>query len=243
MKRFSTLRPIAAALLAAAPLTFVVPASPAAAIPVFDPTNYAQNVLQAARALEQINNQVKSLQNEAAMVQDMARNLKRIDFPELERLKSSMAKVGRLIDEAKGIDFRVDRLDERLRAMFPGSVDAALRSDRRVVDARARLDAATAGLRQSMAVQAQVAENVRGDAGLLEELVGRSQSADGALAAAQATNQLLALSAKQQLQLQSLLAASLREASVERARRVQAEGEARESTRRFLGLGRAYTPQ
>ena len=30
---------------------------------VYDPTNYAQNVLTAARSLEQINNQIRSLQN------------------------------------------------------------------------------------------------------------------------------------------------------------------------------------
>jgi len=34
---------------------------------VFDPNNYAQNVLTAARALQQINNQIASLQNQAQM--------------------------------------------------------------------------------------------------------------------------------------------------------------------------------
>ena len=42
---------------------------------VFDPSNYAENVLQAARALEQINNQIQSLQNEAQMLINQARNL------------------------------------------------------------------------------------------------------------------------------------------------------------------------
>ena len=55
----------------------VVPAAPAAAqMAVFDGTNYAQNLLQAARALDQVNNQIKSLQNEATMLQNMAANLK-----------------------------------------------------------------------------------------------------------------------------------------------------------------------
>ena len=41
-------------------------ASPAGAqLVVYDPTNYASNVLQAARALEQVNNQIQSLSNEA----------------------------------------------------------------------------------------------------------------------------------------------------------------------------------
>ena len=64
----------------------------------------------------------------------------------------------------------------------------------------------------------------------------------GSLQAQQAANQLLALSAKQQLQLQEMLAAEYRSQAVERARRVQSEAEARAATRRFLGSGRAYQP-
>src|SRR4051794_30468905 len=42
---------------------------------VYDPSNYAQNVLQAARALQQINNQITSLQNQTQMLLNQARNL------------------------------------------------------------------------------------------------------------------------------------------------------------------------
>lgn len=223
--------------------SFALPASPAAAqLSVFDPTNYAQNLLQAARALEQINHQIASLQNEASMLQNMARNLERIDFPQLERVTSAMQRIDGLMGQAQGIDFRIDRLDERVRTMFPGAAGRALRLDQRVAEARARLDAATAGYRQAMGVQAQVVENVREDAGTLAELVGRSQGAVGSLQVGQAANQLLALSIKQQLQLQSLMAAEFRGAAIERARRTQAEEDGRAATRRFLGIGRAYTP-
>lgn len=230
------------ALAAAAPVAITLPASPAAAIPVFDATNYAQNLLQAARALEQINHQIASLQNEAAMLRNMARNLERLDFPQLQQVNSAMQRIDQLMGQARGIDFRIDGLDQRLRSLFPGAVDLALRRDQRVLEARARLDAATAGYRQAMGVQAQVVENVREDATLLAELVGRSQNAVGSLQASQAANQLLALSIKQQLQLQNLMAAEFRDASVERARRAQAEEDGRAATRRFLGTGRAYTP-
>ena len=87
-----------------------------------------------------------------------------------------------------------------------------------------------------MSVQAQVAENVREDAGVLSELAASSQSAVGALAVGQAANQLLALSVKQQLQLQNLMASEFREAAIERARKAQAEEDGRAATRRFLGL-------
>ena len=40
---------------------------------VFDPNNYAQNVLTAARELQQINNQITSLQNQAQMLINQAK--------------------------------------------------------------------------------------------------------------------------------------------------------------------------
>ena len=43
--------------------------------------------LETARALEQINNQIQSLQNEAAMLRNMAKNLSKVDFAELEDLR------------------------------------------------------------------------------------------------------------------------------------------------------------
>jgi len=229
------------ALAGAAASAALVPAGPARAIPVFDATNYSQNILQAARALEQINHQIQSLQNETAMLQNMARNLERIDFPQLEDINSAMQRIDQLMQQAQGIDFGIDGLDARMRALFPGSVENVLESDQRVVQARARLDAAMAGYRQAMRVQAQVVENVRQDAGLMAQLVERSQGAVGGLQAQQATNQLLALSVKQQLQLQSLMASEFRSQAIERSRRAQAEEDGRAATRRFLGTGRAYS--
>jgi P-type conjugative transfer protein TrbJ len=217
--------------------TFAPPLAPAqaAGMPVFDATNYAQNLLQAARALSQINNQLKSLQNEASMLRNMATNLRTIDFPQLERLTSAMQRIDQLMGQADGIRFRVEGLDLQVRALFPGALGTALTYDQRVAQARARLDAATAGYRQAMDVQARIAENVKADSAILGELAATSQGAAGALQVGQAANQLLALGVKQQLQLQNLMASEFREAALERARRVQAEEDGRATTRRFLG--------
>ena len=230
-----------AAFALALGLSVATPTVPvwAAGMPVFDATNYTENLLQAARALEQINNQVKSLQNEAGMLQNMAKNLARIDFPQLDRMTSAMQSIDRLMGQAQGVDFRIDRLDERVRALFPGELQRLLTRDERAGQARARLDSAAAAFRQAMTVQAQVAENARSDAGLLAELAAASQSAEGALQASQAANQLLALSIKQQLQLQNLMATEYRSQSLDRARRMQGEEDGRTAVRRFLdGTGR-----
>lgn len=235
--------PLAALLAAAAPLALLaLGASPAAAIPVFDASNYAQNLLQAARALEQINHQIASLQNEARMLETMDRNLERLEFPEIERLRRTMERIDDLMAQARAIDFRVEGLDRRLEALFPGTGAQALAGEPRVARARERLAAARDGYLQAMRVQAQVAENLGEDAALLEALARRSGGAVGALQAQQAASQLAALGVKQQLQLQALLAAEFRSEAIERARRAQAEADGRETTRRFLARREGYAP-
>ena len=231
-----------AAVVAVPASSVLVPARAEAAMPVFDATNYSQNLLQAARALEQINHQVTSLQNEAAMLETMARNLKAIDFPQLAKINSALQQIDGLMGKAKGIGFDVGQLDAKFRTMFPGAGDGALKTDQRVAGARARLESAMEGFRHSMAVQSEIVSNIRQDSTLLGELAARSQGATGALAVQQATNQLLALDTKQQLQLQDLLAADFRSQAIERARRAQGEADARASTTRFLGSGKAYSP-
>jgi type IV secretion system protein TrbJ len=56
----SRFRVVLVSKCAALILSFTV-AQPASAIIVFDPSNYAQSVITAARSLEQINNQIRSL--------------------------------------------------------------------------------------------------------------------------------------------------------------------------------------
>jgi P-type conjugative transfer protein TrbJ len=221
-----------------------VPSTPAhAQLTVFDPGNYSQNILTAARTLTQINNQIQSLQNEATMLINQAKNLSRIDFPQLQAITQNLQQIDRLMGQAQAIKFQVSGLDQRFSQLFPSDFGQALRTNQQVIGARSRLDASMDAFRHTMTVQSQVVENVSADAQTLADIVSRSQGAEGSLQAQQATNQLLALTAKQQFQIQTLMAAQYRADATEAARRVQAEQEARTATKKFLGTGHAYTPQ
>src|SRR5436309_2093051 len=121
--------------------------------------------------------------------------------------------------------------------MFPKSFNQTLTGNQHVIATRARLDASMDAYRHTMTVQAQVVENVAADASTLNGIVQRSQGAQGALQAQQATNQLLALVAKQQFQLQTLMAAQYRADAIERASRAQAQSDAQGATKKFLGSG------
>lgn len=209
---------------------------------VFDPSNYSQNLLTAARTLQQINNQIRSLQNETQMLTNQAKNLTRTDFPELQQLTATLQQIDRLMGQAQGIDFHVAGLDQQFRSLYPQQYNNVLTGDQQAQSAKARFDAAMAAFRQTMSVQSQVVENVAADQSALASLAARSQGAEGALQAQQATNQLLALVAKQQFQIQTLMAAQYRAETTDAARRAQSELDARGRTQKFLGSGTAYTP-
>jgi P-type conjugative transfer protein TrbJ len=218
-------------------------ATPAQAIIVFDPSNYSQNILTAARTLEQINNQIRMLQNQATSLTNQAKNLTTVSFPELQAITQTIQQINQLMGQAQGIQFRVAGLDQQFRQMFPQSFNQALTVNAQVVAAKTRLDTSMAAYKQTMMVQSRVAENVEADAQTLSGIIARSQGAEGALQVAQATNQLLALTAKQQFQIQQLMAAQYRAEAIEQARKVQAEAEAKAATAKFLGTGSAYTPR
>ncbi|UCI32141.1 P-type conjugative transfer protein TrbJ [Mesorhizobium sp. B4-1-4] len=213
---------------------------PANALIVFDPSNYTQNVLSAARALEQINNQIQSLQNQATMLQNMARNLQSLDFSSVGQLTGSFQRIDGLMDQASGLSFDLDKVQDQWRRQYPDSYDATIKVSDVASAARERWQSAMQAFRQTMGVQSQIVDNVRGDGELLTDLVNRSQGAAGALEASQATNQLIALSTKQQMQIQTLLATQFRAEVEDAARKAQSEEAARQTTKRFLGTGTAY---
>src|SRR3546814_21155984 len=87
MMRIPVQKHLAAAALAlgtcgSPAIGLTAPAAPASAqITVFDPSNYAQSVLTAARPLQQVDPQIRQLQNDARMLPDRDRNPRTIDFP------------------------------------------------------------------------------------------------------------------------------------------------------------------
>ncbi len=238
-------RIIAACLAGAAVMaTMIGPVTPASAQfggVVFDPSNYAQNVLTAARTLQQINNQIQSLQNEAQMLTNMAKQLQRLDFSSLQQISTSMQKVGTLMNQAQGIAMNLSATETALRDQYPNSFDAAATTSQTLARAQTQWQSAMDAYRQTMRVQAQVVENVGDDAGLLATLVTQSQSAVGSVQVGQAANQLQALAIKQQMRVQQMMAAQYRADALERARQAQALEAARAATRTFIGGSSLYT--
>ena len=208
---------------------------------VYDPTNHAENLLTAARALEQINNQIASLQNEAQMLINQARNLTSLPFSALSDLQRNVDRTRQLLAQAQNIAFDVQQIDQLFQQDYANipqtATDAQL-----VADARARWGYTVGGLQDAMGVQAGVVGNIDAQRAQLSALVGESQTAVGALQATQAGNQLLALQAQQIADLTAVIAANGRaEALVEAERSATAE-QGRVQRERFLTPGSGYQP-
>jgi P-type conjugative transfer protein TrbJ len=214
---------------------------PAAAQIVYDPSNYAQNVLQAARALEQINNQITGLQNQAQMLINQARNLANLPQSSLGKIQQSIQRTQQLLGEAQRIAYDVGQIDRAFSTTYgPASTTA---SDQSLIDgARERWRNSVASVQDAMKVQAGVVANIDTHRVEMSSLVTASQSATGALQATQAGNQLIALQGQQIADLTATVAAHERAQNLEAARRAAAQDQAREQLRRFLAPGAGYRP-
>jgi conjugal transfer/entry exclusion protein len=187
-------------------LTLAVEAPPASAQwIVYDPTNFSQNVLTAARELQQINNQIQMLTNQATSLVNQARNLANLPMSTLTQLQSSIAQTQSLLGQAQNIAF----------------------------NAQTRWQNSVGAFEDSLKVQAGVVGNIPTNSSAMTSLVSASQNATGALQAAQAGNQLLALQSQQLSDLVAVLSAKGRADALEQARSAAAEAQGQQNYKTF----------
>jgi P-type conjugative transfer protein TrbJ len=199
---------------------------------VYDPTNYSQNVLTAARTLTQINNQIQQIQNQATSLINEARNLAQLPMSTLQTLQSQVDQTRRLLSEAQRVAYDVTDVQKIYGSRYKGSVLKAGQMQM-VANAHARWQDSVAAFEDAMKVQAGIVGNLGATRSSISALVTASQSATGALQTAQAGNQLLALQSQQLADLTAALAAQSRAQSLVSARMAAEEAEGRERFRRF----------
>ncbi|ESZ69204.1 MULTISPECIES: P-type conjugative transfer protein TrbJ [unclassified Mesorhizobium] len=231
----------AAALLVAPAALSPFLTTPAQALIVFDPSNYSQNVLTAARSLEQITNQITSLQNQAQMLINQARNLASLPFSSLEQLQQSVQRTQQLLSQAQNVAYDVRQIDQAFQQKY-GNVSLSASDQQLVADARSRWGNTVGALQDAMRVQAGVVGNIDTNRSEMSALVGQSQGATGALQATQAGNQLLGLQAQQLADLTAVVAANGRAQALQSAEQATAADQGREQRRRFLTQGSGYQP-
>ena len=237
---------IGATLLSAPVAILIANVTPAYALfgfgdVVFDPSNYAEALVQSARELDQINNQIQSLQNEAQQLINEARNLASLPYSALQQLQQSIFQTQQLLQQAQGIAFNVQQIDQVFFQQY-SNIDLSQSDQQLIGQARTRWQNTVGALQDAMRVQAGAVGNIDGQKAQLAALVGQSQGATGALQATQAGNQLLALQSTQLSDLVAVLSANGRADALAEGERAAAATEGQELRKRFIAPGAGYAP-
>src|ERR1700733_1574505 len=81
-----------------------------AQLAVIDSSNLTQNLLTAARTLQQINNQITQIQQFLQMLQNQQRNLTALPFSVLQQLSQTVSRLTSLMGQAQGILYNVQNV-------------------------------------------------------------------------------------------------------------------------------------
>ena len=207
---------------------------------VFDPANFAQNVMTAARELQQVNNEIHMLENQATSLVNQARNLASLPYSALGQLEQQIAQTQQLLVQAQRIAYSVGTIDQAFTQTYPQAYASSTSSQQLLSDAQSRWKNALAAFQDTMHVQAGVVTNLNNTRTQINALVSSSQSATGALQAAQSGNQLVALQTTQLADLVALMASIARAQSLDGARTLESEVQAQAQTANFLNYGSGY---
>ncbi|HZV04281.1 MAG TPA: P-type conjugative transfer protein TrbJ [Gemmataceae bacterium] len=212
-------------------------------LPVIDTSNLAQNILTAARTLQEINNQIVQIEQFVQMLENEARNLTSLPSSIISALDSAVSQITTLMNAATGILYNVTNVESQFSQFYPQTISPGSTDSQIVADAQTRWQYSLQSFQHTMELQSQIVQGMPADQAQLDAVLAQSQGAVGILQAAQAGNQLTALLAKQLLAAQTLLATQGRAQAIEQARRAEAEEEAHEQYQRFLGASPGgYSP-
>ena len=184
---------------------------------VFDPTNFVNTLETAVRLLKMVGiaqNQLAMMEANLARLEDL---IEMLNDPDLENLK----KLEAISENAEGLAYVVDALEASFKNLYP---DYTSPVDVKAFEEMQRkwLTQTRESIRKAMAVQGGVTD-LKDDRADLESALSKAREADGNLRIGQAAAEINAITAKQLLRLEHMMAVS------ERARAAQmAEENARE---------------
>ncbi|WP_234730019.1 P-type conjugative transfer protein TrbJ [Acidocella facilis] len=214
-----------------------------AQVAVFDASNFTENVMTAARELDQVNNEIQSLENQATMLINQAKNLASLPYSTLAQLDQSINQTQQLLAQAQNIAYDVTTIDQAFTQVYPESYSSSASSQQLENDAQTRWENARAGYQDAMNVQAGAVQNLAAVHSQVDTLVSSSQSAEGALQASQAGNQILSVVSGQLADVTALIAAQGRAAALAGAADTESQEQAQTELNQFLSIGNGYQPQ
>jgi type IV secretion system protein TrbJ len=202
----------------------IIPATPAQAAIVFDPTNHIQNVLTAARALEQIRVQTEQL---TAQIRSLSQN----PYNHMGEIGRAISALTELSDQARGLAGSVQGLERQFEELYPDRPNARNALERLMASAR-RIEVARQTAQDAARVAASIDQGRAARSARMAGAMNAAQSAGGQTSAIQSSVQALGVMSEQLEGLQALIASQTRLAAEESARRAAERQQAVDAHRR-----------
>ena len=178
-----------------------------ASLPVIDAANLKQSVVRVAKAIQQINNQIRQLEVMRAQLRSMETNLQKVDDPQWRELDAYMLELNELVQSGKSLGYETPGILGAFREVNPGFV--AMKPELYALQYAERIDivldtfGATLASAGHQALEYYDTEETLGD---IREL---ADAAEGNLEALEVSNMLQGHTAQEITKLNQVLAASL----------------------------------
>jgi P-type conjugative transfer protein TrbJ len=173
---------------------------------------------------------------------NQAKNLESLPYSSLTQLQQSISQTEQLLSQAQRVAYSVSSINQAFTQTYPQSYSGTTSSAQLVAGAQTRWQNSLAGFQDAMRVQAGVVQNLDATRTQINALISSSQSASGALQAAQSGNQLIGLQTTQLADLTAVMAAIARAQSLEGARTVANQAQAQQQLTNFMHYGAGYQP-
>ena len=172
---------------------FTIPTQ-AKAFVVFDPSNFAQNVLSAIRALTSNINEARMIANEVISLSNEAKNLTSLPFDIIQEYNSQFSDLFTAVGSVNGLMQNLQTLQSQFESLYPDFsqiYDPVSRSSM-ATDMEKQIQTTREMMLGASQTGAQVLQNLPTTQAQLDRLLSDSQGAVGILQATQAGNQIAA---------------------------------------------------
>ncbi|OPY75014.1 MAG: hypothetical protein A4E63_00513 [Syntrophorhabdus sp. PtaU1.Bin050] len=207
---------------------------------VFDPTVWKQTVMNYVKEVETAINTARQVQNQLESLQNEARNIAAMDqtaaASTMSRIQSSLYQLTQMRSTMQGITMDYSKLQAAWDGVYKNFAAYNGMSGRDYANqAQKIMEQSNKSAYDAMKAQGLVAQ-LGDDVSNLNRLLTASNTAPGALAAAQAGNQIAGMTVQQLMRLEEIVATSYRAQSSYYAAQAQKEAMANANLKRQLDL-------
>ncbi len=176
-------------------LTLASGAESRATLPVFDPINYVQNVLNQANTLKATINQATQIEYQLQQIQMQIQGLRNIPRGMWGRIQADLAQLQRVVQRGQGISYGDENLASDFMSMYPGFSSSADYSQAYGEWTRNSLGS----IQTSLEDAGLQSKQLQSEDGVLQGLQAMSDGATGHMQALQVGN-MIAMQQVEQLQ-------------------------------------------